>query len=136
MGQPPSLGWRIARAVIGWLPIALAIGWAAGEASGCARYSATCDAGLEPIVFGLQALVFVVLLALPVVAGWAVVAALVSLAVAVPATLFVTASAGSEASSVGTGFLGVALGIAWVVGIVGAIVATRRQPFDTTGPVS
>ena len=135
-GPPPSFGWRIARAAIGWLPIALAIGWVTGEVSGCARYAVTCGDTTEPATWLAQALVFFVLLGLPIVAGWAVIAALVSLIVAVPATLFVTASAGAEASSVGAGFLGVVLALAWLLGIVGAIVLGRRRSFDPTGPVS
>ncbi len=138
-GTPPSVGWRIARAAIGWLPIALAIGWATGEVSGCARFSASCDSGIEPLVWIVQALVLIALVTLPVVAGWAVIAAMVSLAVAVPATLFVTAGAGSEASEApmaGTAFLGVVLTLAWVVGIVGAVVMERRRRLDPAGPVS
>ncbi len=135
-GTPPSFGWRIARAFVGWLPIALAIGWVTGEVSGCARYAVTCGDTTEPATWLAQGLVFVVLLAVPIVAGWAVIAALVSLIVAVPATLFVTASAGAEASSVGAGFLGVVLALAWLLGIVGAIVLGRRRSFDPTGPVS
>ena len=69
-------------------------------------------------------------------AGWAVIAAIVSLVVAVPATLFVTASAGAEASRVGGTFLGVVLALAWVLGIVGAIALGRRRSLGPTGPVS
>ena len=36
----PGVGARIGRAVIGWAPIALGIGWFAGEMSGCSRFSA------------------------------------------------------------------------------------------------
>ena len=135
-GAPPSLGWRLARAVIGGLPIALAIGWTVGEMSGCARYAATCDDGIGTVALVVQLLVFLTLLAVPVVAGWAVVAAAVSLVVAVPATLFITANAGGQASTVGGSFLGVVLALAWVLGIVGAILMGRRRSFDPTGPVS
>ena len=135
-GRPPSIGWRIARAVIGWLPIALAIGWATGEVSGCARYAATCDDGIQPIAWAAQAIALAALLVWPVIAGWATIAAIVSLVVAVPTTLFITANAGGEASTVGPGFLGVVLGLAWVIGILGAIALGRRQPLGPTGPVS
>ena len=135
-GLPPSFGWRLARAVIGGLPIALAIGWTVGEMSGCARYAASCDDGIGAVALVAQLLVFLTLLALPIVAGWAVIAAIVSLVAAVPATLFVTANAGGEAAAVGGGFLGVVLALAWVLGIVGAIVMGRRRPLDSTGPVS
>lgn len=135
-GAPPTLGWRIAQAVIGWLPIGLAIAWVSGELTGCARFSATCDQGTAPVVWVLQALVLGVLLALPTVAGRALIAALVCLVVAVPTTLFVAATAGAVASGSGTGFLGVALALAWLAGIVGAIVMGRRSPSRPTGHVS
>jgi hypothetical protein len=135
-GAPPSLGWRIGRAIIGGLPIVLAIGWLVGEVSGCARYSAACGETTGTATWLIQALVFAALLALPVVAGWAVIAAVVSLAVAVPATLFVTANAGGEAQRLGSGFLGVVLVLAWIAGIVGAIILSRRGSLGPTGPVS
>ena len=39
----PSLVGRVGRAVVGWAPIALGIGWLVGELSGCGRFAATCD---------------------------------------------------------------------------------------------
>jgi len=95
-----------------------------------------CDQRTAPVVWVLQALFLGALLALPTVAGWAVIAALVCLVVAVPTMLFVTATAGAVASSSGTGFLGVAPALAWLAGIVGAIVMARRSPARPTGPVS
>ena len=135
-GLPPSLGWRIARAVVAWIPIGLAIGWASGELTGCGRFSATCDPGTAPIVWVVQILVLIGLLALPIVAGWGVAAAAVCLVVAVPTTLFVTATAGAEASQRGASFLGVVLAVAWVAGIVGAASIWRRSTPRSTGPVS
>jgi hypothetical protein len=136
VGPPPSIGWRIARAIIGWLPIGLAIGWASGELTGCGRFAATCDPGTAPVAWAAQVAVFLLLLALPTVAGWAVVGAAVSLLVAVPATLFVTASAGGAAAQEGTSFLGVVLGLAWLGGAVAAAVLLRRSTAGRTGPVS
>ncbi|MCJ7711695.1 MAG: DnaJ domain-containing protein [Chloroflexi bacterium] len=139
-GAPPSTGWRVARAIIAWLPIGLAIGWASGELTGCGRFSASCDQGTAPIVWLLQVLVFGLLLALPTVAGWAVVGALVSLVVAVPATLFATANAQTAAGGTGsTGdltLLVVVLVLAWLGGI-GVAFAMERGPLPgRSGPVS
>jgi len=134
-GDPPSFGWRVARAVIGWLPIGLAIGWASGELTGCGRFSATCDPGTAPAVWVVQLTVFALLLALPVVAGWSVVAAFACLAVAIPATLLVVAMTGAAAGS-GSAFLGVTLVAAWLLGVVGAIVMKGRIASGPTGPVS
>ena len=40
--RPGAIG-RIARAIVGWAPIALGIGWVGGEISGCGRFAAGCD---------------------------------------------------------------------------------------------
>ena len=40
--RPGAMG-RIGRAIVGWAPIALGIGWVAGEISGCGRFAAGCD---------------------------------------------------------------------------------------------
>ncbi len=37
--HPGTVG-RIARALVGWAPIALGIGWIGGEISGCGRFAA------------------------------------------------------------------------------------------------
>ena len=44
-------GWRgrVVRAIIGWLPIALGLGWLIGELTGCGRFAATCDGSADPI---------------------------------------------------------------------------------------
>jgi hypothetical protein len=136
VGAPPSFGWRVARAIIGWLPIGLAIGWASGELTGCGRFAATCDPGTAPITWAAQVAVFLLLLALPTVAGWAVVAAVVSLVVAIPATLFVTASAGGAAAQAGPSFLGIVLGLAWLGGVLAAAILLRGATAGRAGPVS
>ncbi len=56
------LRWRraagSARALIGWLPIALGLGWLVGEMTGCGRFAATCDDGVAgPMLFVLQVVV-------------------------------------------------------------------------------
>ena len=50
---------RLARALIGWLPIALGLSWLVGEMTGCGRFAATCDDGVAgPMLFVLQILAF------------------------------------------------------------------------------
>ena len=55
--RPTSGGWRgrVVRAVIGWLPIALGLGWLIGELTGCGRFAATCDGSADPIVLAAPA---------------------------------------------------------------------------------
>ncbi len=56
---------RVGLAVLGWIPIAIAIGWIAGEVSGCGRFAATCDPGQETLVWIAQ------LVALAILVIWA-----------------------------------------------------------------
>ena len=64
-----GLRGRVGRAVIGWLPIALGLGWFIGEVTGCGRFAATCDGSAGPISLALQLAVFAVLLGVPVLAS-------------------------------------------------------------------
>lgn len=64
-GRPRwRLIWRVGLAALGWIPIALAIGWIAGEVSGCGRFAATCDPGEETIVWITQLAVLGILVVL------------------------------------------------------------------------
>ena len=137
-GAPPSFGWRIARAAIGWLPDRP--GHRLGRRRGlglrplCRRPAVTrpsrrpgrsrrsCSSCSSPC------------------RSWPAGRSsprIVSLVVAVPATLFVTASAGARGLD-GRGRVPRASCSRshGSLGIVGAIVLGRRRSFDPTGPVS
>jgi hypothetical protein len=131
---------RVARAVIGWAPIALGIGWLAGEISGCARFSAGCDDGVAPIAWLAQVLVLVLLLVVPRLALIAATATAVTLAAAVPGALLLSATGGSDNVAFGRMALGGLLVIAWIAGVlVGAWRELRRARagrLPGAGPVS
>jgi hypothetical protein len=57
-----GLAGRVALAVLGWIPIALGIGWIAGEVSGCGRFSATCDPAQGTLVWIIQVAVLGILI--------------------------------------------------------------------------
>jgi hypothetical protein len=126
-GPRPSWPVRLGRAVLGWIPIALAIGWAGGELSGCARFTATCDGSTGAFVWLAQAGVLAILVALPGLAAPAAIAAIAAIGLAVPAALLLSAP-GSEGASTGSAVaLGILVGLAWSVGLgVGAWRAVRR----------
>jgi hypothetical protein len=88
----------VARAVIGWLPIAFGIGWLAGELTGCGRFAASCDGTATPVVLFLQGLLLAVLVLVPALASIAVVAAMTLLGAAVVASLVLSAT-GAAADS-------------------------------------
>ena len=79
-GPGPARSWAASgRAVVGWAPIALGIGWLVGEVSGCGRFSATvrsCRSRRSCLV--AQVAVLAVLLLVPRLASVAAIAAAVT----------------------------------------------------------
>lgn len=57
-----GLAGRVGLAVLGWIPIALGIGWIGGEVSGCGRFSATCDPAQGTLVWISQLVVLALLI--------------------------------------------------------------------------
>lgn len=144
--EPASGGivGRIARAVLGWAPIALGIGWLAGEITGCARFAASCDASSAPIAWFAQIAVLALLLIVSRLAVAATIATVATLAAAIPGSLLVSSmGAAADVGSARTA-LGALLVIGWSVGLavgLGRELRRLRVP-DTTpsdhggGPVS
>ena len=133
-GGDTGLAGRVGRAVIGWAPLALGIGWLAGELSGCARFSAACDGGVAPLSWLAQLGVLLVLLLVPRLATIATVATAVTLAAAVPGTLLLTAAGGATDTATGRDALGGLLVIAWVLGV--ALGVARELRRSEPAPVS
>ena len=106
---------RLARAFIGWLPIALGLSWLVGEMTGCGRFAATCDDGVAgPMLFVLQILAFAVLLVIPAAGSIATMAALTLLAAAVVASLVLSATGGAADGDSRRAALGLILLLAWL----------------------
>jgi hypothetical protein len=127
---------RVVRAFVGWLPVALGIGWALGEITGCGRFAATCDPSVGPLILLLQGAALVGLLVTPSLASLAAAAALGLLVAAVAATLVLSATgtAADDASRRAT--LGLLLVIAWLAGLAIAIAQRVGAASSRAGPVS
>ena len=123
----PGIVGRVARAAVGWAPLALAIGWLSGEMSGCARFAASCDPGVSPVASLVQLVVLAILVLVPAVARVALIATVATLAAAIPGTLVLSATAGPGAVDAGRAALGGILVIAWVVGMSAALARTVRD---------
>ncbi len=131
-----GLRGRVMRAFIGWVPIALGIGWLLGELTGCGRFAATCDPTTDPLILVAQGGALVALLLLPVVASLAAGAALGLLAAAVAATLVLSATGSAADEDSRRASLGVVLLLAWVGGLVVAVAQRVRSASSGAGPVS
>ncbi len=131
-------GWRgrVVRALIGWLPIALGLGWLIGELTGCGRFAATCDGSADPIGLALQLAVLALLLAVPVLASLTTMAALTVLGASLVAALILSATGSAADGDSRRAALGFVLVVAWVVGFGAAIWRRLRATPAPTRPVS
>jgi curved DNA-binding protein CbpA len=133
-----GLRGRVVRALIGWLPIALGLGWLIGELSGCGRFAATCDPAVGPLTAAGQGTLLAALVLLPEVAALAAGAALAALVTAVAAS-FVLSATGEATDAASRTALGVLLILAWLggltIGVVRRLRGTGQGP-GAAGPVS
>jgi hypothetical protein len=113
----PSIGARIGRAVVGWAPAALGIGWLAGELSGCGRFAASCDPAVAPVSWGAQLALLALLIVLPRVARVATVATIATLAIVFPASVLLFATGDPDGMVTGRSILGGLMVVAWVAGL-------------------
>ena len=131
-----GLRGRVIRAFVGWLPVALGLGWLLGELTGCGRFDASCDPAVDPLILLVQGAALVALLLLPLAASFAASAALGLVAAAGAAALILSATgtAADEGSRRTT--LGVLLLVAWLAGLAIAILQHVRAASSRVGPVS
>jgi hypothetical protein len=127
---------RIIRAIVGWIPIAIAIGWFIGELTGCGRFAATCDGSSEPLVLGLQVLTLAILLVVPALAALATIATLTVLVAAVLGALTLSSTGEAADLEARAATLGVVLLVAWTVGLILAVARRVRAAPSPTRPVS
>ena len=117
---------RIGIALVAWPPIGLAAAAAIGEVTGCSAYAATCSGTDSLLPWLAQAGILGLLLLLPALArliAGGTVAVLLAL-VPVTAFLLVVGGAGEPEAGFALAFL---LGVAWILGVAGSIVAARRR---------
>jgi hypothetical protein len=136
--DPRSGGFRgrLVRAVLGWIPIALGIGWLVGELTGCGRFAATCDPSVMPLTAAGQGIVLLALVAVPEVAAIAAGAALVLLGAAVGATLILSATGTAADEGSRRAALGALLVVSWLSGLAIAAVRRLRSGSRSSRPVS
>jgi len=129
--------WRVVQAIVGWLPLALGIGWMIGEMTGCSRFAASCDGTTSAV---LQPVVAVALLGLlllvPRLAALAASGAVAIVVAAVPTALILSATGDAAEVQMRATALGVTIVVAWLVGVGVAIARRLRTMPPRAGPVS
>jgi hypothetical protein len=126
---------RAIRAFVGWMPVALGIGWLIGEVTGCSRFAATCDPAVGPLTLLAQGAALVALLLTPLLASLAAGAALGLIVAAIVATLILSAGTAADEASRRT-TLGLLLVLAWLAGLAVAVAQRVRAASPGAGPVS
>jgi hypothetical protein len=123
---PGGAGRRVAVALLGWLPLGVAIAWLLGEVSGCSRFSAGC---VETFAVGTGIAQFAVLGALllvPALAAASAVGTVAMLAAAIPASILLSALGGAREPGAAAGVLGIVLAVAWLAGVAFAVGRRSR----------
>jgi curved DNA-binding protein CbpA len=126
-GTPRGFMARVGLALIGWPAIGLALTTIAGDVTGCGRFAASCVD-----LFGVgtwlgQLVIIAVLLAVPSLAALSAVGSLVALAASIPTAVFLSATGGSRDRATSGMILAVVLGIAYIGGVMFALVRRRRM---------
>ena len=126
----PGVGGRIGRAVVGWAPIALGIGWLAGEITGCGRFSADCHPAVAPLSWSAQVAALGLLILILPLARIASIATVATLAAIIPASVLLLATSDPDSVVAGRVALGGLMVIAWTLGIAygGYREAGRHRP--------
>ncbi len=130
----PGVGSRVGRAIIGWAPVALGIGWLAGEVTGCSRFSADCDPAVAPVSWLAQIVTLVVLILVSAAARVATAATIATLAAVIPGAILLLATHDPGAVNAGRTALGGLMVIAWGVGIAYGLVREGRFVRSDRGP--
>jgi hypothetical protein len=133
--RPAGTAARIALALGGGIPPIVALAWLVGEVTGCGRAAATCEDGMVPLIIAAGVGLLLCLFVLPRLAAIAASGTLMLLVVAVPATVFLSATGGSRQPEASAAVLGIVLAFAWGGGAVFGAVRARR-PSMRPGPVS
>ena len=116
--------WRLVQAIVGWLPLALGIGWLIGELTGCSRFAASCDGTTSTVLQPIVALALLgLLLLVPRLAALAAAGAVAIVVAAIPTALILSATGEAAELEARATALGVTIVVAWLVGRRG-----RRRP--------
>jgi hypothetical protein len=129
IARRPDRRWLVLLALVGWPPIGTSIGTLISNATGCARFAATCTEPLSIVPLLVQPLVIGALVAVPAAAAVAAFATVVALVVATAATA-VLALASMPGSGEARFVLVAVVGVAWFVAVIAGIVRVRsgREP--------
>jgi molecular chaperone DnaJ len=117
--------WRGLVALIGWLPIGLAVGSVLTSVTGCAEFAASCPDPVPTIALIVQPLIPLLLALAPPVAALAAFGTIAALVAAVPLTAILAVGSGPDGHA-GAPLLGVMVTIVYLAALAGGAVVLWR----------
>jgi hypothetical protein len=119
-----SIG-RLLIAFVGWLGLAAIAATFLGEMTGCSRFSVSCDETAAPVSGLVLVAMYLPLLALPALATWLAHGTLAVFVLGVPTTILLSATGGAQQPAASAAVITAVSAIAWVIGVVYAVVMPR-----------
>ncbi len=133
--RPPSgSGGRLIVAFLGWAGLASIAATVLGEATGCSRFSVSCDDAAAPVSSIVLAGLFLALLALPAVATWLAHGTIAVFLFGIPASILLSATGGANQPEASAAVVTVVTVVAWIGGVAYAAILPRLGTVGPNGP--
>ncbi|MBA2721037.1 MAG: hypothetical protein H0U52_17610, partial [Chloroflexi bacterium] len=120
--EPTTPIGRLAMAALGWPPLGIIVAAAVDGSTGCGRYAASCSEISSPGTWIVNAVLILLLLALPRLAAWSAHGTIIAVVAAVPAAIALSAGGGSNVPEASGPVLIAVLALAYLAGVAYAIV--------------
>ncbi|HUQ78987.1 MAG TPA: hypothetical protein VM427_08990 [Patescibacteria group bacterium] len=121
---------RLAMAVLGWPPLGIFLVSAIDDSTGCGRYAASCSEISSPGTWIVNAVLVLLLLALPRLAAWSAHGTIVALVFGLPSAVALSAGGGSNVPDASGPVLITVLGLAYLAGVAYAVVRQLQLRSD------
>jgi hypothetical protein len=112
-------------AILAWPLLGGLLSVAVQESSGCGRFAASCPALSAPGTWLLLVAILALLIALPRVASWLVTGSIAAFVAGAAAAVALSAGGGTALPDVSTPILGWVVVVAYLAGVIYAIVLDR-----------
>jgi hypothetical protein len=132
--SPSGSVGRLLVAFVGWVGLAAIAATFLGEMTGCSRFSVSCDETAAPASGVVLVALFLPLLALPSLATWLAHGTLAVFLLGVPTTILLSATGGAQQPAASAVVITAVSAIAWVIGVVYAVVMARLRRDGSGGP--
>jgi hypothetical protein len=109
-------------AVLGWPPLGIFVAATIDEGTGCGRYAASCADASSPGTWLVNAMIVLLLLAVPRLAVWSAHGTVAALLLGVPSAVALSAGGGSNVPESSGPVLLAVLALAYLVGVAYALI--------------